>query len=389
MLTQLQIRAAEARDKPYKLADRDGLYLVVLPSGVKSWRYNHLVDRKARTKTYGQWPALSLADARGAHAAYRAGATDGDPAPSPAAPSVPTFEKAAQAWLADYLPTIRKGKNQLSVPASLEKHVYPKIGAVRLDLITRADLVDLVKGIYNSGRREIAYKVAQRICQVFDHAQDNGRIDTHPASRLSRVLGPKQTAHHPCVPPTQAGALLRAIATYPDLITRHALLLAAHTFVRTDELRSAPWAEFDRSKRGALWVIPGERIKMAEAHEVPLSRQVLQLLTALHQYTGEGTLLLPGANTPRKPISENTMLFALYRLGYKGVHTVHGFRALASTVLNESGLWRPDVIERQLDHRERDGSRRPYNRAEYLDERRRMMQWWSDWLDAQVGGSAA
>ena len=182
MLTQLQIRAAEARDKPYKLADRDGLYLTVLPSGVKSWRYNHRLAGKAQTKTYGQWPALSLADARAAHAAYRAG-TLATPQPGPDRAATPTFEAAAAAWLADYLPTIRKGKNQSSVPASLEQHVYPKIGRQRIDHITRVQLVDLVKAIYASGKQETAYKVAQRITQVFDHAVDTGRLDAHPAGR--------------------------------------------------------------------------------------------------------------------------------------------------------------------------------------------------------------
>lgn len=151
--------------------------------------------------------------------------------------------------------------------------------------------------------------------------------------------------------------------------------------MRTNDLRSAPWSELDPA--ADTWQVDGARVKMGDDFLVPLSRQVRALLTELQAITGAGALLLPGIDG-RRPISENTMLFALYRLGYRGRMTVHGFRALASTVLNESKLWRPDAIERQLDHRERDQSRAPYNRAEYLEERAQMMQWWSDWLDQQM-----
>jgi integrase len=380
MLTALQIKAAAPRPTPFKLADRDGLHVVVLPSGARSWRYNYLdpATSKARTKTYGLWPALSLADARAAHLAFRAQLK----APPVAAQRLtPTFEAWAEVWLAHYLRTIRPGKNQLLIPGTLRNHVHPAIGTRRLADITRADLVAIVKPIYEAGMHETAYRVAQRIGQVFDYAVDCGELDRHPAAGLSRVLGPKKVRHHPCVPASEAGTLLRAVATYPDLITRLGLQLIAHTFVRTNDLRSAPWSELD--PEADTWQVDGQRVKMGDDYLVPLSRQVRALLTELQVITGAGALLLPGMGG-RKPISENTMLFALYRLGYRGRMTVHGFRALASTVLNESKLWRPDAIERQLDHRERDKSRAPYNRAEYLEERAQMMQWWSDWLDQQT-----
>lgn len=387
MLTNLQIKAATPKATPYKLADRDGLYLAVLPSGARSWRYNHLVPAgpagksKAKTKTYGLWPALSIADARTEHIAYRAALAA--PVAAAAARPVPLFADWAEVWMAHYLGTIKKGKNQLLIPGTLRNHINPVVGHQRLDQIHRTTLVGIVKALYTAGKQETAYRVAQRLAQIFDYAVDCGEIDKHPAAGLTRVLGPKKVRHHPCVPASEAGQLLRSIATYPDLITRLGLQLAAHTFVRTDELRRAPWAELDRGP-AALWQIDASRMKMGDHHLVPLSRQVLSLLDELAVYTGHGSLLLPGAVSPRRPISENTMLFGLYRLGYRGLMTVHGFRALASTVLNESGLWRPDVIERQLDHRERNASRAPYNRAEYLEERAQMMQWWSDWLDQQA-----
>lgn len=383
MLTTLQIKAAVAAPKAYKIADRDGLYIAVLPSGVKSWRYNHLSGGKAKTKTYGKWPALSLADAREAHRLYRVALR----APvTAAAHPLPLFEDWAEVWLAYYLPTIKKGKNQLLIPGTLRNHLYPTLGAKRLDEITRVELVSLVKVLYAAGKHETAYRVCQRLGQIFNYAQDCGELDHHPAANLSRVLGPKKVRHHPCVAPDEAGQLLDDIAGYPDLITRAALQLVAHTFVRTNDLRSAPWTELDPS--ADVWQVDGARVKMGDDYLVPLSRQARALLADLHTITGSGPLLLPGIDG-RRPISENTMLFGLYRLGYRGRMTVHGFRALASTVLNESKLWRPDAIERQLDHRERDKSRAPYNRAKYLDERAQMMQWWSDWLDREVDKTTA
>lgn len=251
-----------------------------------------------------------------------------------------------------------------------------------LDQIHRTELVTIVKTLYASGRQETAYKVAQRIGQIFNYAQDCGEIDSHPAASLSRVLGPKKVRHHPCVDPSEAGALMAAISTYPDLITRLGLQLVAHTFVRTGDLRGAPWLELGEAG-ATVWQVDGQRVKMGDDYLVPLSRQARSLLEELRTITEPTGLLLPGMNM-RRPISENTMLFGLYRLGYRGLMTAHGFRALASTVLNESKLWRPDAIERQLDHRERDQSRAPYNRAEYLEERAAMMQWYSDWLDQQA-----
>lgn len=381
MLTNLQIQKATPEPMPFKLGDRDGLYLAVLPSGAKSWRYNHLVDGKAKTKTYGLWPTVSLAAAREAHRLYQVSLRA--PLTARARP-VPLFEDWAEVWLAHYLTTIKKGKNQLLIPGTLRNHLYPTLGAKPLDQIHRTELVALVKGIYAAGKHETAYRVCQRIAQIFNYAQDCGEINQHPGANLSRVLGPKKVRHHPCVAPAEAGQLMAAVAAYPDLITRLGLQLIAHTFVRTNDLRSAPWSEVDPAAE--VWEIDGTRVKMGDNYLVPLSRQVRALLAELHAITGAGHLLLPGMDG-RRPISENTMLFALYNLGYRGRMTVHGFRALASTVLNESKRWRPDAIERQLDHRERDKSRSPYNRALYIEERAEMMQWWSDWLDQQTASA--
>jgi integrase len=222
--------------------------------------------------------------------------------------------------------------------------------------------------------------------QVFRYAVATGRCERDPAPDLRGALTPHKGKHQAAVPLEEFPALLRAIDSYGDLgdmMTGYALRLLMLTFVRTNELIGAEWSEIDET--GATWIVPAERMKMKTEHVVPLSRQALETLREVRAIGGGGRYVFPGRN-PDKPISNNTMLFALYRLGYKGKMTGHGFRAIASTVLNESGF-RPDVIERQLAHCERDEVRGSYNRAEYLPERTAMMQQWADMLDALAEGA--
>ena len=216
---------------------------------------------------------------------------------------------------------------------------------------------------------------------VFDYAQDAGILDSHPASGLTRVLQSRQTKKPMAsIAPAEAGELFRAIESYPEIITRLGLQLLAHTFVRPGELRGMRWNELVADD--AVWIVPAERMKLRKPHVVPLSRQALAILAQLRDMTGDRDLVLDSPQRPGHPLSENTFLFALYRLGYRGRMTAHGFRSLASTVLNESGF-EPDVIERQLAHQESDAVRAAYNRAEYLPRRREMMQWWADWMEAR------
>jgi integrase len=224
---------------------------------------------------------------------------------------------------------------------------------------------------------------------VFEYAQDAGIIESHPAANLTRVLTPRMVKNPmPSIPPAEAGELLRAIADYPDLVTRLGLQLMAHTFVRVNELLGMRWNEFKED--GAVWVVPAERMKGAQAkklpHVVPLSEPAQGILARLREINGDVDLVLDSPARPGHQLSENTLLFALYRLGYRGRMTVHGFRALASTVLNEHSGFPHDVIERQLAHKETDAVRAAYNRAEYLDARRKLMQWWSDWLQQTAAG---
>ncbi|MFV0678398.1 tyrosine-type recombinase/integrase [Variovorax sp. tm] len=378
-LTVKAVDAAKPREKAYKLADAHGLYLYVSPMGAKSWRANYTAAGKQKTRTYGLYPGVSLAEARKAHSARREDA----PAPKLA----PTFETVMRDWLKAKLPTLSNGKHQIQVANTLERYALPSLGKLPIDAIPRSELVKVVRAAQEGGKIETGHRVASRISAVFDYAQDTGLIEQHGAAGLTRVLVARKTKKPMAsIPPEEAGALMRAIDGYDDSVTRLGLLLLAHTFVRVGELRGMLWGELKEG--GAVWVVPETRMKMRMPHVVPLSRQAQSILAKLREMSGDGALVLDSPIHPGHPLSENTFLFALYRLGYRGRMTAHGFRALASTVLNERSGFPHDVIERQLAHKETDAVRAAYNRAEYLTQRRELMQWWSDWLECAPSAPA-
>ena len=372
-LTARMVEQAKARENPYKLTDGGGLYLFVAPTGLKSWRANYARDGKQRTRTYGRWPGMTLAQARAAHAQAKSDPS-GAAGASSAAKAAPTFKAAAEQWLKIKLPSLSNGKHQGQVAGTLERFVFPAIGSLPIDRIPRTKLVEVVQAVQMGGRVETAHRVAGRITAVFDYAQDVGYIESHGAGGLVRVLQSRKVKKPMAsIPPGEAGGLLAAIDSYEEPVTRLGLQLLALTFARVGELR----------EDGAVWVVPEDRMKAGLPHVVPLSRQAQALIEQLRVFTGDRDLVLDSPLRPGHPLSENTFLFALYRLGYRGRMTAHGFRALASTVLNEQSGFAHDVIERQLAHRETDAVRAAYNRAQYLTQRRELMQWWADWLDAQ------
>lgn len=378
-LTVKAVEAAKPREKGYKLADGQGLYLFVTPAGGKSWRANYTeAGGKQKTRTYGRWPDMTLADARKAHSGAREA-----PSTSAAAKVAPTFEVVAREWLKIKLPSLSNGKHQIQVENTLERFAFPEIGKMPIDTIPRTTLVKVVQASQAGGKIETAHRVAGRIAAVFDHAVDVGHIQAHGAGHLSRVLlARKVKKAMASIPPDEAGKLMRAIDDYDETITRLGLRLLAYTFVRVGELRGMRWDEL-KEDDGAIWVVPEARMKVGLPHVVPLSKQARKVLDDLRPLTGERGLVLDSPLRPRHPLSENTFLFALYRLGYRGKMTAHGFRALASTVLNEHSGFEHDVIERQLAHKEVDAVRAAYNRAQYLPARRELMQWWAEWLDQQ------
>lgn len=377
MLTVRAVESAKPQDKPYKLADEKGLYLYVSPAGGKSWRANYSAAGKQKTRTYGRWPGMTLAQARKAHQDAREGPKEARAA---------TFRDVAGQWLDKTLPGLSNVKHQAQVKATLEVFAYPALGDKPISHISRSELTKVVQGVLSGEKRvETAHRVAGRITAVFDYAQDAGIIKEHTAANLTRVLTPRKIKRPMAsIQPERAGALMRAVAEYPDLVTRLGLHLLAHTFVRVGELRLMEWTELRED--GAIWVIPEGRMKARLPHVVPLSSQAQAILAQLREINGDVPLVLDSPANTGHPLSENTFLFALYRMGYKGTMTAHGFRALASTVLNEQSGFAHDVIERQLAHRETDAVRAAYNRAEYLPQRRELMAWWSKWLQQAAEG---
>jgi integrase len=268
--------------------------------------------------------------------------------------------------------------------------VFPWLGGRPVGEISAAELLTVLRRVESRGALETAHRIHQVYGQVFRYAIATGRAQRDPSADLRGALPPVQEKHHAALTdPKQVGALMRSINGYQgSFVVRCAMRLASLAFVRPGELRRAEWSEFDLD--GGTWRIPAARMKMPTEHLVPLSRQAAEILRELHPLTGAGRYVFPGARTAGRPMSENAITAALRRMGYERTQmTAHGFRTLASTLLNEMG-WPADAIERQLAHAERDGVRDAYNRAEYLAERRRMMQAWADYLNALANeGSVA
>ncbi len=392
-LTDVQIRNAKTGDQPRKLTDGGGLYMEVRPSGKKVWRYRYRLDEKENIFTLGEYPALSLQQARldllEARALVKRGThpiQDRDMKERRRkAEARSTFEAVAHEW-AD-----QKRKNwspyyAKQFDAHMGRDVFPVIGLTPIREVTAEQLLGLLRKVYDRGAETVALLERQWISAVFRYAVATLRADFDPAAALKGAFTRPKVQHKRPLGRDEIEPFLKAIEEYggyrTTVIALHVLLL---TFVRPGELRAAEWAEFDLAAKEPIWRIPEERMKMREPHLVPLSRQAGVLLNELHTLTGGQRWLFPNMRRPRTCMTMTTLNRALERMGYGGQFSAHGFRATASTILNEMG-WRSDVIERQLAHRERNATRRSYNQAEYLPERREMLQRWADLVDAQPGG---
>lgn len=376
-----------------KLHDGDGLYLWVYSDGRKYWRMRYWQAGKEKSLSVGVFPKVSLSEARQKRDELSRQLRDNlDPSAERKATNLRKklaaencFEAVAREWYAKRIHTWVPN-HASDVKRRLETNIFPAIGKRPIDLIEAPELLQAIRKIETRGAYDLAHRVLQVCGQVFRYGIATGRCSRNLAVDLRGALTPHVKKHQSAVRPEELPDLLRAISKYDavgDKQTRLALQLLARTFVRTNELLNVTWNELDLES--ALWIIPGERMKMRTEHVVPLAKQSLAILRELKDLSGGSRFVFPGRNRD-KPISNNTMLFALYRLGYKGKMTGHGFRSVASTVLNESGF-SPDVIERQLAHCERNEVRGAYNRAEYLPERQRMMQHWADYLDAIEAGA--
>lgn len=380
MLTDSQIRNLRPPDRPRKLADSRGLYLHLMPNGGRYWRFDYRFHGKRKTLALGVYPDTSLAKARARHLEARERLADGaDPAAAKQVLSE-DFETVARQWFARWK-TGRNERHAVYVIRRLEADVFPEIGSRPLSDLSASTFRDVVQKIERRGALDIAKRVLQTCGQIMRYAVVNDLASHNPVAGVkpADILKPHQRRNYPRVGEKDLPALLRAIDGYVGgEHTRLALQLMALTFVRTAELIGARWSEFDMEK--ARWSIPAERMKMKTPHIVALSTQAKDILKRLKEISFDQELVFPGDVNPKKPMSNNTLLFALYRMGYRSRMTGHGFRGVASTILHEQG-WPHEHIELQLAHQQRNAVSAAYNHALYLESRAKMMQAWADHLD--------
>jgi len=395
-LTQKAIDSAKPGQRPFRLYDSAGLYLEVAPSGGRWWRLAYRFGGKRKLLSLGVFPEVSLAKARSRRNELRAQLADGiDPGEKRKAEKlealgreINSFEFVAREWY-EKNARVWTEHHAADVLRRLETNLFPDLGGKPIAEIAAPELLATVRKVEARGSYDLAHRMLGVAGQVFRYAVASGRAERDPSGDLRGALTPHQPRNQAAIKPQELPELLRAIDRYPDIGDRQTALglrLLCLTFVRTTELIGAEWSEFSGLDGDApTWEVPAERMKMKQPHLVPLASQAVAILETLREVGSGSRFVMPGRN-PDKPVSNNTLLFALYRLGYKGRMTGHGFRAVASSALNEAG-WRPDVIERQLAHKEPNKIRSAYNRAEYLPERRKMMQAWADMVDAAAKGA--
>ena len=394
-LTDTAIRKAKPADKPQKLRDGGGLYLLLRPDGARWWRwdYRRPMTGKRNTLSLGIYPEVGLAEARQRHAEARqllaAGTDPGEQRKAEKAAgserAANSFEVVAREWLGkrDWVPSYLD-----KVAAWLANDVFPYIGGRPVAELTAPEFLRVARRIEERGAIESAHRIMQNCGQVMRYAIATGRADRNPVADLKGALQPPQERHHAAITePAALGELLRAIEGYSgDPATRAALKLAPLLFVRPGELRHAEWAEIDFDR--AEWNIPAGKMKTRQPHLVPLPEQAVGILRDLQLLTGRGQYVFPGGRSPKRPMSNNAINAALRRMGFDAdTMTAHGFRATARTLLDELLGFRPDYIEHQLAHAVRDPNGRAYNRTSHLPERRKMMQAWADYLDTLRTGA--
>lgn len=379
-LTDIAIRKAKPADKPYMMRDERGLYLEIAISGSKLWRLRYWVNGKEKKKSLGRYPDVGLREAREKRDRIKLEISEGD-SPFLSSSEALTFRDVAEEWHSrKVVPVLAPGTAQRT-RYCLERFVYPHLADEPIQSISPRTLLPILKAIDDRGHHDTAHRILHICSQIFRYGVATGVAEVDSAAALRGALTPLNHKHHPSVKdPKEIGALMRAINDMGgSAVVRAAMKILAYCFIRQGELRSAEWDEIDLEK--AEWRIPAEKMKMKRLHIVPLSKQAVETFRDLYPITGHVRLVFPSIRAWDKPISENTINAALRRMGYtKDQMTGHGFRSMASTILNENG-WAPDAIERQLAHVEGNTVRAAYNHAEHLAVRREMMQWWADWLD--------
>ena len=392
-LSDTEIRKAKSNRKPYKLSDGGGLYAWITPAGGKLWRWAYRYEGKEKTMTFGKYPDVSLAMARERHSAARKTLANGvDPMALRKAEktaqqvsSANSFKSVTDLWL-DHWAEGKSIRHVAYVRRRMDADILPRLGARPIADIEAPELVAMTKAIEQRGARDIAKRSLETTGQVFRYAIAHGYAKRNPASEIrpSDILKQSHKTNHPRIDAKELPDLLRRLEVYQGThLTRLAIKLIALTFVRTSELIGAKWAEFDLE--AARWDIPPERMKMKTPHIVPLADQTIEVLQMLRPLSGTSEWLFPGDRNNNKPMSNNTILKALERMGYKGRMTGHGFRGLASTILHERG-YDHEHIELQLAHVPRNAVSAAYNHALYLEPRAKMMSDWADFLELTLRG---
>ncbi|HDS6615322.1 TPA: tyrosine-type recombinase/integrase [Escherichia coli] len=400
-LTDAKIRILKPSDKPFKVSDSHGLYLRVKPGGSRHWYLKYRISDKESRIALGTYPAISLSDAQQQREGIRKMlALNINPVQQRAAvrgsrTPEKVFKNVALAWHKSNRKWSQNTADRLL--ASLNNHIFPVIGNLPVSELKPRHFIDLLKGIEEKGLLEVASRTRQHLSNIMRHAVHQELIDTNPAANLGGVTTPPVRRHYPALPLERLPELLERIGAYHQgrELTRHAVLLMLHVFIRSSELRFARWSEIDFTNR--VWTIPATRepiigvrysgrgAKMRMPHIVPLSEQSIAILKQIKDITGNNELIFPGDHNPYKPMCENTVNKALRVMGYDTKKDIcgHGFRAMACSALMESGLWAKDAVERQMSHQERNTVRMAYiHKAEHLEARKAMMQWWSDYLEA-------
>lgn len=393
-LTDIRVRRAITKDKPYKLFDEKGLYLLVTGSGSKCWRFKYRFTGKEKVLAIGLYPDISLSEAREKRdEARKRLVNDIDPSfakqvfkQAERAVTENSFEAVAREWFTKYSSGWVKS-HSYKILSRLERDVFPWIGQTLISAITPPELLGMLRRIEARGALDTAHRAHQDCGRIFRYAIAIGKCERDPSADLRGAIPPAKAKHRAAIlEPTKLGELLRAIRGYQgDFVTQCALQLAPLVFVRPGELRQAEWSEINLDL--AEWNIPAEKMKMRQSHLVPLAKQTVMILRELQPLTGHGKYLFSSLRTGTRPMSDNTINAALRRLGYSNQEiTAHGFRATARTILDETLGFRPDVIEHQLAHAVKDPLGRAYNRTSHLQIRREMMQKWADYLDELANG---
>lgn len=379
-IREAQIKTFKPADKRYTVVDVDGLFLEIMPTGKKYWRVRHKKFGKRATTTIGEYPTIALTEARLAALQIRTTIHEEETPQK----HIPLFREIAMEYITiqETLSKSTTKQNKIKERIRLNAHVLPFIGDKPINEVTKADIADIIKRLEARGTIETAYRVLSYMRHIFERAIASDYCVSDPTFAFKRLVKkPKEKHYASLQKPEEISHLLKCISGYPFAVVRYAMQLTALTFVRPGELRHAEWSEINFSD--SIWRIPAEKMKMGLPHLVPLSTQALEILQQIKPITGHGKYIFPNAKCPAgdRPMSENAIRVALRSMGFtNGQMTAHGFRSMASTLLNEN-QWAPDAIERQLAHVEGNSVRAAYNYAQYLDVRKEMIQWWADYLD--------